>query len=246
MDTNIEQIDLLRSYVLKLTDQDIYELDEISLSSAQKSRIDSWCEDNGIETPDLNNKTFWKSGLKVGSKKIKTLTSLSDSGLLIGVDIQKISEFFPGNEIFLKSNESLLGIFTNNELSYAESKTNPRETLAGIFAAKEAIFKSNNIDGENWSEIEIKHVNNIPRHKDFAISISHSADYAVASAATVVPNLPRQAFKNNDDSPKNHEPPPLSNSIFKKVTTILNFLGILGGIAFLCYFCSAYLLNISI
>ena len=55
---NIENIDLLRSYILKLTDNDIYELEEISLTSAQKSRIASWCEANGIEIPNLNNKNF--------------------------------------------------------------------------------------------------------------------------------------------------------------------------------------------
>ena len=55
MDTKIENLDLLRSYILKLTDQDIYELEQISLSSAQKSRVASWCDANNIEIPDLSN-----------------------------------------------------------------------------------------------------------------------------------------------------------------------------------------------
>ena len=63
MDTKIENLDLLRSYILKLTGQDIYELEEISLSSAQKSRVASWCDANNIETPDLNNSSFWKNSI---------------------------------------------------------------------------------------------------------------------------------------------------------------------------------------
>ena len=138
MDTKNKKIDLLRNYILKLTDKDIFESEQISLSSAQKSRVASWCDANNIETPDLNNTSFWKSSInnKKNPKPQIEFNSNNFSGLSSGVDIQKITEFFPDIEDFSKNDKNLLGIFTKTELSYAESKSNTRETLAGIFCCQ--------------------------------------------------------------------------------------------------------------
>lgn len=184
MDTKIKNLDLLRSYILKLTGEDIYELEQISFSSAQKSRVASWCEANNIETPDLNNTSFWKNSIKTkkSMESKKAFSSNKSSNLLSGIDIQKISELLPDAENFSKNNKNLLGIFTKTELSYAESKSNTRETLAGIFAAKESIFKCNNIEKRNWSEIELKYRNGKPEYKGYSISISHSDEYVIAIA----------------------------------------------------------------
>jgi phosphopantetheinyl transferase (holo-ACP synthase) len=233
MDTKIENLDLLRSYILKLADQDIYELEEISLSSAQKSRVASWCDANNIETPDLNNSSFWKNSIntKESLKSQKEYNSNNFSGLLSGVDIQKVSEFFPDLEKFSKNDKNLLGIFTKTELSYAESKSNTRETLAGIFAAKESIFKCSNIEKRNWSEIELKYKNGKPEYKGYTISISHSGEYAIATAIkeiqsfdqnTVISELKEEINRHNLDNKS-------SNKLYENIL----MLGSIGGLFFI-------------
>lgn len=238
MDIKLEKLDLLRSYILKLVGEDIYEVDEISLSSAQKSRIASWCEDNHIETPDLNSKSFWKNPITSSKEntiiyKSKNL-SPGNTGISVGIDIQKISELFPEKENISKNDDSLLGIFTKNELSFAESKEFPRDTLAGIYAAKESIFKCLNAHNKNWSEIEIKYKDNKPIHDGFAISISHSGDFAIATAAT-------DSYKpinksRNEQANEDRQDRKLNNKSTKNVAKFLNTLSFYGGLLFLVYF----------
>jgi holo-[acyl-carrier protein] synthase len=145
-----------------------------------------------------------------------------------GIDIQKISEFLPDTENFSKNNKNLLGIFTNTELSYAESKSNTRETLAGIFAAKESIFKCNNIEKRNWSEIELKYKNGKPEYKGYSISISHSDEYVIAIAikdaqshdqSSLISPLKEEINKNDNDKK-------LSKRFYENIL----ILGSLGGL----------------
>ena len=126
MDSNIQSLDLLRSFILKLTDADIYEIDEISLTSGQKARIASWCEDNNIDIPDLNNTKFWKNGIL--EKQINPNLAINNfsktKDILVGIDIQQIDEFMPDVTEVTKNDKNLNSIFTKRELSYAESKIN--------------------------------------------------------------------------------------------------------------------------
>jgi phosphopantetheine--protein transferase-like protein len=233
MDTRIINLDLLRSYILKLTDQDIYELEEIMLTSAQKARVASWCDANNIETPDLNNNSFWKESINVKENPApqKEFNSRNFSNLLSGVDIQKIAEFLPDIEKFSKNDKNLLSIFTKSEISYAESKSYTRETLAGIFAAKEAVFKCNNMQKRNWSDIELKYNNGKPEYKGYAISISHSGEYAIATAIkeiqpydqkTIISELKDRINLNNFDK-----------KLSKRFYEYIIILGSLGGLLFL-------------
>ena len=244
MVSDLESLDLLRSYILQLTDKDIYELDEISLSSAQKSRIDAWCETNGIKTPPLNEKCFWKNG--VTSKDI----SISDhsvkqkkySNLDIGIDIQKISEFLPDIDVISKNDDELLKIFTKKELSYSESRQNPKATLTGIFAAKEAVFKcSSSVAKDNWTEIEINYRNKSPYFEGFELSISHSGDLAIACAARInleLLNNSENRLLNLDEELEINA----SKKTFKEfLSKSFNILGLLGGISFIFF----YILSLS-
>jgi len=238
MDIKIEKLDLLRSYILKLVGEDIYEIDELSLSSAQKSRIASWCEDNEIKTPDLNNKTFWRDPISLNKEitilKNESNLSSNNIGISVGVDIQKISEFFPEKKILSKNDDSLCGIYTKNELSYAESKESPRDTLAGIFAAKESIFKCLNIHKKNWSEIEIKYTENKPTHHGFALSISHSGDFAIAIAIKEL-DKPVNELLNHSPNDRDQENTS-SNKPNKNIIKLINTLSFYGGLLFLVYF----------
>ena len=103
MDTRIENIDLLRSFILKLTDVDIYEVNSISLTSAQKSRIAAWCDENNIEVPDLSNNSFWQAGINSNINPYFFTSDKSKSNLLIGIDIQSVNEFLKDKTNFQRT-----------------------------------------------------------------------------------------------------------------------------------------------
>jgi len=102
---------------------------------------------------------------------------------MIGVDIVKISRIAQAaqNEQFLRR------VFTDGEMEYAFSKSNPFETLAGIYAAKEAVAKAVRA-GLSFSllKAEVCHENGAPymnfADQKFYLSITHDGEYAVAVA----------------------------------------------------------------
>lgn len=103
---------------------------------------------------------------------------------MIGIDLVDIEKFSRKNNI--------RKIFTENEISHAESKVNTNESLAGIFAAKEAVIKafSFNLYYILRKKIEIiydksKPIAYINGQKAIAdISISHDGSYAIGVCST--------------------------------------------------------------
>lgn len=99
---------------------------------------------------------------------------------MIGIDIVEIRRF--------SFKKNIIKIFTKEELDYASSKANYCQSLAGIFAAKEAALKAYGLKISSIirKKIEIRHINNIPIlyidsvKTNASISISHDGDYAVA------------------------------------------------------------------
>lgn len=99
---------------------------------------------------------------------------------MIGIDIVEIKRF--------SFKKNIIKIFTKEELDYASSKANYCQSLAGIFAAKEAALKAYGLKISSIlrKKIEIRHINNIPIlyidsvKTNATISISHDGDYAVA------------------------------------------------------------------
>ena len=82
-------------------------------------------------------------------------------------------------------------VFTPAEIEHAKKFKYPYRHYAGRFAAKEAIFKAMGIPHLSWHNVTITnditgkpicHFNNIDFKHHLSISISHSRDYAVASA----------------------------------------------------------------
>ena len=119
----------------------------------------------------------------------------------IGVDIIEIYRI---KELLEKNPRFLERTFTNNEVEYFKSKGLKAETVAGNFAAKEAISKAigTGIRKFNFKDIEVlrnelgkpivKTYNNL-NHICIAynvieikVSISHCKDYVVANAITIV------------------------------------------------------------
>ena len=106
---------------------------------------------------------------------------------MYGIDICKISRI---KDLFDKYPQFLDEYFTENEINYIRKKKNPYERMAGIFSAKEAIIKANEIDKIfPPKEIEIFHENKKPygkfRGQKYYLSISHERDYAIAFAKLI-------------------------------------------------------------
>ena len=119
----------------------------------------------------------------------------------IGVDIveiERIKRYLNKNENFLKK------LFTEKEIELFREKGYAPQTIAGNFAAKEAISKSLGlgIRGYNFKDIEIlrdklgkpivKTHNNLEKISknynilEIKVSISHGKDYAVANAIAII------------------------------------------------------------
>lgn len=116
----------------------------------------------------------------------------------IGIDIVEIGRI---KKIYnLYPQKFRTRIFTQEELSYCDRKSNPFPHLAVRFAAKEAVAKAlgSGIRGISWKEIEVKkgekgevNINlgenarrlaeNLGINK-IMLSLSHSREYAVAQA----------------------------------------------------------------
>lgn len=113
-----------------------------------------------------------------------------------GVDIVKVSRI---EEILTKKGDSFLNkIFTQSERKYIEQKNYNPQTIAGIFAAKEAVSKmlGRGIGKINWQDIEILHDNRGKPHirlyneglntcktlgiGNMELSLSHEREYAIA------------------------------------------------------------------
>ena len=108
---------------------------------------------------------------------------------MIGIDLVDIVKFSRKNNI--------RKIFTENEISHAESKVNTNESLAGIFAAKEAVIKAFgfNLHYILRKKIEIiydksKPIAYINGQRAIAdISISHDGSYAIGVCSTNIQSI---------------------------------------------------------
>lgn len=108
--------------------------------------------------------------------------------MISGVDIVKIERFKNVKARFLDK------YFSSMEIEYINSKGNNLETIAGMYAGKEALLKSLGVALDKYplKEIEIGHLNGQPYislsdaikkeidNYEFSISISHDGDYAIA------------------------------------------------------------------
>lgn len=151
------------------------------LTSAQRARLFSWAESEGLDIEVLGA----TSQQAVGSKSHKNEVLESFSELAIGIDLQDQSELFADLPLDMKSDEELLSIFTPREIAHAEGRPNPAETLTGIFALKEAIVKTGAYSNQpfRFSDLEIFHgPDGKPQFDGFSVSISHSSKLAVAVA----------------------------------------------------------------
>ncbi len=129
----------------------------------------------------------------------------------IGIDIVEIARLARASKKWGKS--FLAKVYTARELAYARSKRHPEQHLAARFAAKEAIFKAlGEVEREfvGWKNIEIVNdaygkpevhwhgraeaVRKKRKLRGAVVSLSHTENYAVASAM-LVPAVRKNGFK---------------------------------------------------
>jgi len=177
-----------------------------SLSSAQRARLFSWASVERIEIDGID-KFHGVNVNPLGSPDTSSNGNLSppieNQSLIlsIGVDLQSKTEMFPDQTLDLKSDETLLNIFTLKEISYAENKTDPYLTLTGIFCAKESIIKSGSLKTNKLNEIEIRvNKEGKPYYEGFHLSISHSLDFAIAVATKNSISTVDSTSKNQQDT----------------------------------------------
>ena len=115
----------------------------------------------------------------------------------LGVDIVEIERI----ELAIKKNDKFLTrLFTEQEIEYIENKGSKNETVAGLFAGKEAVSKvlGTGISKFTWKDIEIDHteegqpfvlLHRGAKERGLAIginqvllSIAHCKTYAIANA----------------------------------------------------------------
>ena len=102
----------------------------------------------------------------------------------LGVDLVQVNQLLPeGTPADLKADKYLTDLFTLGELSYAACKSNPAETLGGLYAAKEALVKATQIPFKIMREIEIRFTaDGRPIYPGYDLSISHDDGFAIAIA----------------------------------------------------------------
>lgn len=186
-------------YFSKLLNSSIDADSIIKLSSAQSARAYTWLKSNSFDFDaqilrqsftinqliELEDNSVPPSflGLSETEKFLPESLYMGEAPSSIGIDIQSIAELFPmGLVADPKSDPELLGIYTLKELSYAQSRNNPIQTLTGLFAAKEAILKCRYGEGRLVDLEVLPDESGRPTFNGFLISISHSKDYAIAIA----------------------------------------------------------------
>lgn len=123
---------------------------------------------------------------------IKDISKINVSQVVsVGIDIESI-EFLPSDIMLPSGLPFRSNTFCPKEVAYASTKSSPRQTLLGIFCAKESVIKCcTDFIALTFRDIEILHDSNgkplcrvHPSNVDFdfKISISHSSEYACAVA----------------------------------------------------------------
>ena len=125
----------------------------------------------------------------------------------VGHDLQRIQDVAVGADALSGD-----GLFTPQELEHIERARDPRQTLAGLFCAKEAMFKClERGPVYHWCDMEVSHDEaGAPRFRfsgalaahltsrglRASLSISHSGEYA--SAVVVLFGVPAAGVHGGD------------------------------------------------
>lgn len=194
-----EQAARVRDYLSRLTGRDIDDAEPVALSSGQRARFHAWSRHEAIVLDEdvLSRGRFCIADVLGAPAPERDVPAPQPAdrerppAAGIGIDIQLVGELVPESDD-LKGEPELRGLFTLREIAYAETRPDPRATLAGLFAAKEAVMK---LDAARLNrpltEIEVlPDESGRPSCAGYVLSIAHSGEYAVAAAAKAAISAP--------------------------------------------------------
>lgn len=199
----------LLAFLERLLGEPVGANDTVSVSSTQRARLVAWLNENSvpanlshmktnlIRIPDLLNPAAFRDDPAEKERKAP-LRQLAATGgidgprtslrtergavLGVGIDIQARSGMpettdFRGDRFYSTN-------FSDRELGHCIQQSDPLMSLAGLWAAKEAILKAGvplADQPEGLSQIEIVHgADGSPRYAGCLLSISHDQGVAVA------------------------------------------------------------------
>ncbi len=101
----------------------------------------------------------------------------------VGIDIEKISKF--SKLKFEKHKRFYEKIFTEAEIKYCLSKSDPYQHFTSRYCVKEAVTKTLDNEHFEYKDIEVKMngdkpILSLPTESNRVISMSHTDDYAIA------------------------------------------------------------------
>lgn len=176
--------DEVLDFYKQLSGLDTSVVDLKRLSSAKRARFISFCRSKGVDPHIFQGGENLDVRQNFAAKQTDEVIELELGGL--GLDMVAVAELFPTEIEDLKADPSVKGIFALREIAYAETKVNTYETLAGIFAAKEAIVKTGCLDSyreQNFNKLIVDHdAMGTPVVEGFSLSISHCSGFAAAVA----------------------------------------------------------------
>ncbi|MBU3714661.1 MAG: 4'-phosphopantetheinyl transferase superfamily protein [Ferruginibacter sp.] len=107
----------------------------------------------------------------------------------IGIDIEQVASFHKTSDY--RTDSFYTSNFSQSEIAHCVLQSDPILSFAGLFAAKEAVIKSDNsLRHLPFNQIVITHTESgKPIFRDFTLSIAHSEAYAVAVAVRYPNNL---------------------------------------------------------
>jgi phosphopantetheinyl transferase (holo-ACP synthase) len=166
--------------------------EDVNLTSAQRARLLSWGDQNGFKLDlkqlqghfrisDLTGRH--SSGSSAGNLDLFSPSARSKADAAksrIGIDIQSISEMFPGSSEIDYS--QIASIYSMYEIEFSKRSNSPKATLTGLFSLKESLLKAG-VTQVNYVDLEITHtIEGAPLFYGYDVSISHSGDFVTSIA----------------------------------------------------------------
>lgn len=132
------------------------------------------------ELLDLNGPSDPKSVINANFTRRPKVNDFNILG--IGIDIEHVDNL-PDTSDY-RTDEFYSSHFSFEEIAHCIASHDPKLSFAGLFAAKEAIFKCSNVDDLRTIRIQFD-VKGKPGCEGYLISISHSNGFAVANAISI-------------------------------------------------------------
>jgi phosphopantetheinyl transferase (holo-ACP synthase) len=200
------------NYLARLCGRAVEPGSVLVLSSAQQARAAGWLAQHGRRVADLRsllgrpfkpadlfeNATSHAAQPAAAPQPLSGPAGGVPNWVRVGIDIQLIAEVIPEDSLAdPKSSPELAAIFTLREISFAQTRPHPKDTLAGLFAAKEALRKcSASLMQRQLTELEVlPDAEGRPEFPGYSLSIAHSGGFAIAVAVAVANGVaPGSAF----------------------------------------------------